>query len=38
VALWLYNFGTTKVMRRVRFESGRVVLIEILGYGYRTSS
>ncbi len=34
VELWLYNFGPTKLMRRVRFESGRVVAIEILGYGY----
>ena len=34
VELWLYNFGPSQLMRRVRFESGRVVLIEILGYGY----
>jgi hypothetical protein len=34
VELWLYNFGPTQLMRRVRFESGRVVMIEILGYGY----
>jgi len=34
VELWLYNFGPTQLMRRVRFESGRVVSIEILGYGY----
>lgn len=34
VELWLYNFGPTQLMRRVRFESGRVVTIEILGYGY----
>lgn len=34
VELWLYNFGPTQLMRRVRFESGRVVAIEILGYGY----
>jgi hypothetical protein len=38
VELWLYNFGPTKLMRRVRFESGRVVSIEILGYGYRSDS
>jgi hypothetical protein len=38
VELWLYNFGPTKLMRRVRFESGRVVAIEILGYGYRGGS
>jgi hypothetical protein len=34
VELWLYNFGPSQLMRRVRFESGRVVLIETLGYGY----
>ena len=34
VELWLYNFGPSQLMRRLRFESGRVVLIEILGYGY----
>jgi hypothetical protein len=34
VELWLYNFGPTQLMRRVRFESGRVITIEILGYGY----
>jgi Protein of unknown function (DUF2845) len=33
VELWLYNFGPTQPMRRVRFASGRVVAIEILGYG-----
>lgn len=33
VELWLYNFGPTQLMRRVRFASGRVVAIEILGYG-----
>jgi len=38
VELWLYNFGPTKLMRRVRFESGRVVAIEILGYGYVPAS
>ncbi len=38
VELWLYNFGPTKLMRRVRFESGRVVSIEILGYGYVPAS
>jgi hypothetical protein len=36
--LWLYNFGPTQLMRRVRFESGRVVSIEILGYGYAADS
>jgi hypothetical protein len=38
VELWLYNFGPTQLMRRVRFESGRVVAIEILGYGHSPSS
>jgi hypothetical protein len=38
VELWLYNFGPSQLMRRVRFESGRVVLIEILGYGYAPQS
>jgi Protein of unknown function (DUF2845) len=38
VEQWLYNFGPTRLMRRVRFESGRVVAIEILGYGYRNGS
>jgi Protein of unknown function (DUF2845) len=38
VELWLYNFGPSQLMRRVRFESGRVVMIEILGYGYLPAS
>lgn len=38
VEVWLYNFGPSQLMRRVRFESGRVVLIEVLGYGYVPSS
>jgi hypothetical protein len=38
VELWLYNFGPTQLMRRVRFESGRVVGIETLGYGYISDS
>src|ERR1700681_2995319 len=38
VELWLYNFGPTQLMRRVRFESGRVVAIEVLGYGYIADS
>jgi hypothetical protein len=37
VELWLYNYGPTQLMRRVRFESGRVVAIEILGYGSAAS-
>ena len=34
VELWTYNLGPNKFMRRVRFEDGRVVEIETLGYGY----
>jgi uncharacterized protein YvpB len=34
VELWTYNFGPSQLMRRVRFESGRLVMVEILGYGY----
>jgi len=32
---WTYNFGPRKLMRIVRFENGRVVDVEELGYGYR---
>jgi hypothetical protein len=32
--VWLYNLGPHQVMRRVRFQDGRVVAIETLGYGY----
>lgn len=34
VELWTYNLGPNKLMRRIRFEDGRVVEIETLGYGY----
>jgi hypothetical protein len=34
VEVWLFNLGPNKLMRRVRFEDGRVVAIETLGYGY----
>ena len=34
VEVWLYNLGPNKLMRRIRFEDGRVVEIETLGYGY----
>jgi hypothetical protein len=34
VELWLYNLGPNKLMRRIRFQNGRVVEIETLGYGY----
>ncbi len=38
VESWVYNLGPNKLMRRVRFEDGRVVEIETLGYGYRESA
>jgi hypothetical protein len=34
VETWLYNFGPHQFMRRVKFQDGRVVGIETLGYGY----
>jgi hypothetical protein len=34
VETWLYNLGTNKLMRRLRFEGGCVTEIETLGYGY----
>jgi hypothetical protein len=34
VEIWIYNFGPSKLMRQVRFEDGKVVEIETLGYGY----
>jgi hypothetical protein len=34
---WTYNLGPQRFMRRVRFEDGRVVAVETLGYGYRTA-
>ena len=34
VDVWLYNLGPNKLMQRIRFEAGRVVAIESLGYGY----
>jgi hypothetical protein len=34
VEVWLYNLGPQKLMRRVRFQDGKVVSIETLGYGY----
>jgi hypothetical protein len=37
VESWIYNLGPRKLMRRVRFEDGRVVEIETLGYGYHES-
>lgn len=34
VELWLYNLGSSQLMRRLRFEDGRLVEIETLGYGF----
>lgn len=34
VEIWLYNLGSDKLMQQIRFEDGRVVNIESLGYGY----
>jgi hypothetical protein len=34
VDVWVYNLGPGKLMRRIRFEDGRVVAIDTLGYGY----
>lgn len=35
VEVWIYNLGPNQFMRRLRFEDGRVVQIDTLGYGYR---
>ncbi len=34
IETWLYNFGPRRLMRELRFENGRLVRIERLGYGY----
>jgi Protein of unknown function (DUF2845) len=34
VDVWIYNLGPRRLMRRLRFEDGRLVDIETLGYGY----
>ena len=34
VTEFVYNFGPRKFMRLLRFENGRLVRIESLGYGY----
>ena len=34
VEIWTYNFGPNKLMERIRFENGRVVRIDALGYGF----
>jgi hypothetical protein len=38
VEIWIYNLGPRRLMRRLRFEDGRLVDIETLGYGYHTRS
>ena len=30
---WIYNYGSTQLMRRLRFENGQLMKIETLGYG-----
>ena len=32
---WVFNFGPSKLMRRVTFEDGIVTRVEELDYGYR---
>ena len=34
VETWVYNFGPRKFMRKLRFEDGVLVDIEVLEYGY----
>lgn len=34
VETWLYNFGSNKLMRKLRFEDGVLMEIETLEYGY----
>ncbi|MGE0113546.1 MAG: DUF2845 domain-containing protein [Steroidobacteraceae bacterium] len=34
VETWVYNFGSRKFMRQLRFEDGVLVEIKILEYGY----
>jgi hypothetical protein len=34
IEVWVYNLGPSKLMRQIRFEGGRVVAIDTLGYGY----
>lgn len=32
---WTYNFGPHRFMRLLRFEDGKLLTIESIGYGYR---
>jgi Protein of unknown function (DUF2845) len=34
VETWIYNFGPRQFMRKLRFEDGLLVEIEVLDYGY----
>ncbi|MEO7773825.1 MAG: DUF2845 domain-containing protein [Steroidobacteraceae bacterium] len=34
VEIWTYNLGSSKLMRRLRFEDGELVEVETLGRGY----
>jgi hypothetical protein len=34
VEMWLYNLGPDRLMEQLRFEDGRLVKIESLGFGY----
>jgi hypothetical protein len=34
VEVWIYNLGPDKLMQQIRFEDGKVVNINSLGYGY----
>ena len=35
VTEFIYNFGPSRLMRKLRFEGGELTDIETLGYGYR---
>jgi len=34
VETWVYNFGPTRLMRKLRFEDGVLKDVETLGYGH----
>ncbi|MFO0334070.1 MAG: DUF2845 domain-containing protein, partial [Pseudomonadota bacterium] len=34
VETWIYNFGPTRLMRKLRFEDGVLKDVETLGYGH----
>ena len=38
VEYWTYNFGPTKLMRRVKFEDGLLVDVETLQHGYYSAN